>query len=67
MWLALAFASAFLLGCYEVNKKISRECRNSGIVSEYVDKQPYLRSVYIFIVLYECAGRYYVLCSPCLF
>lgn len=23
MWLALAFASAFLLGCYEVNKKIS--------------------------------------------
>ena len=21
MWLALAFASAFLLGCYEVNKK----------------------------------------------
>ena len=23
MWLALAFLSAFLLGCYEVNKKIS--------------------------------------------
>lgn len=23
MWVALAFASAFLLGCYEVNKKIS--------------------------------------------
>ena len=23
MWVALAFASAFLLGCYEVNKKVS--------------------------------------------
>ena len=23
MWLALAFLSAFLLGCYEVNKKMS--------------------------------------------
>ena len=69
MWLALAFASAFLLGCYEVNKKIS--LNGNAVIPvlflEYVDKQPYLRSVYIFIVLYECAGRYYVLCSPCLF
>ena len=27
MWLALAFVSAFLLGCYEVNKKMALDDR----------------------------------------
>lgn len=30
MWLGLAFASAFLLGCYEVNKKVSLE--NNAVI-----------------------------------
>ena len=32
MWLGLAFVSAFLLGCYDINKKLSREGGKKRVV-----------------------------------
>lgn len=66
MWLALAFASAFLLGCYEVNKKISLN-GNAVIpvlfLNTLISSLIFVPFIFLF-VLYECAGRYLCFMFP---
>ena len=60
MWLALAFLSAFLLGCYEVNKKMSL---NGNAVIPVLFFNTLISSL-IFVPL---LGRDDGVCTPCLF
>lgn len=69
MWLALAFLSAFLLGCYEVNKKMSL---NGNAVIPVLFFNTLISSL-IFVpfilslFLYGLLGRDDGVCTPCLF
>ena len=68
MWLALAFLSAFLLGCYEVNKKMSL---NGNAVIPVLFFNTLISSLifvpFILLSLYGLLGRDDGVCTPCLF
>ena len=68
MWLALAFLSAFLLGCYEVNKKMSL---NGNAVIPVLFFNTLISSLifvpFILLFLYGLLGRDDGVCTPCLF
>ena len=66
MWLALAFLSAFLLGCYEVNKKMSLN-GNAVIPVLFFNTQFDFRPVHLALFLYGLLGRDDGVCTPCLF
>ena len=68
MWLALAFLSAFLLGCYEVNKKMSLNGNAviPGFILQYAHKQFDFRPVHLALFLYGLLGRDDGVCTPCL-
>lgn len=68
MWLALAFLSAFLLGCYEVNKKMSLNGNAvipvlffNTLISSLI-----FRPVHLALFLYGLLGRDDGVCTPCL-
>lgn len=67
MWLGLAFISAFLLGCYEVNKKISLD---GNAVIPVLFFNTLISSLifvpFIFFRFYGCARRDDVVCAACL-